>query len=180
MKWVADRTQHYLNVERIEVGLEPPSMADNLEKQYLYMQLAAAGEISRTKAFKAIGITDPVAEAKARIDEDLEIEKVKQDKQEEFQRETAAGGGGGDPGQGAGGAPVTPLDRMSQAQQVAQQWLAIQDDGERSKEMQQMESTNPELYALAKQEMEKARNQGSSDGRKSVSQGAQPPSGGAA
>jgi hypothetical protein len=94
----------------------------------------------------------------------------------------ASGDSSSDPSQGGGGggSAVTPTDLMSQGQQIAQQWASM-DEGDRRKAMQSLESTNPALYATAKESLETARDQGASQGRKQVTGGdQQPPSGGAA
>jgi hypothetical protein len=196
-KWATRRILDYLNREQMRVELQLPSLADNIEKQYLYMQLVASGEISRAKAFKAIGIKDPVDEANERMDEDLKIEENRARKSEEFQRKMQAGsltgGGGGDSGGPApasggsspggttsGATPVTPLDIMSQAQEKAQELLQIQNVGDRRKELDKLRSTNPTLYAATKECMEQIRSQGESQGRAQApqlaQQGAQPAS----
>jgi hypothetical protein len=190
-KWAVRRILDYLNREQMKVELQLPSLADNIEKQYLYMQLVASGEISRGKAFKAIGIKDPVDEANERMDEDLKIEENRARKSEEFQRKMQAGslgaqsggpaggqpaGGGSAPGASqSGAAPVTPLDVMSQAQEKAQELLQIQSVGDRRKEMDKLRATNPTLYAAVKEAMEQLRRQGESAGRQQASQPQQPP-----
>jgi hypothetical protein len=75
---------------------------------------------------------------------------------------------GGQDVQSTGG--PSPSDINSRAQELAQYWLAIQSDGERSRAMQASKQNNPTLYALAKQMLEEARNQGASQGRASVNQ----------
>lgn len=187
-KWTARRILDYLNREQLKLELQLPSLADNIEKQYLYMQLVASGEISRGKAFKAIGIKDPVDEANERMDEDLKIEENRARKSEEFQRKMqagslGAGGGqaGGQPGGSApgssqgGGAPVTPLDVMSQAQEKAQELLQIQNVGDRRKELDKLRATDPTLYAATKEAMEQIRRKGESAGRQQATQPQQPP-----
>ena len=84
-------------------------------------------------------------------------------------------GDGSPAGQQAQGAGLTPLDIESQAQELAQHWLEIPSDGQRSQAMQATRSGNPQLYALAKQKMEEMRRQGESAGRQQVNQGGPPP-----
>lgn len=180
LRWVTKRTMDYLGMEQIGVSLQLPSMADDLEQRHIYLQLAAGGEISRSKAYKPFNVKDPVQEAIERMQEDIEIQREQQKIQEDFQREMSAGSadqimegqaqGGGAPGQGGGG-NTTPLDIMSQAEDLAKQWLEVQDNGQRSKLMKQTQSSNPTLHAMAKQKMEEYRAQGASQGRASVSQG---------
>lgn len=183
VKWTGKRVLDYLNREQIEMELQLPSLADNVEKQYLYMQLVASGEISRGRAFRAIGIKDPVEEAKARMDEDLEIEKSRARKSQTFQREMSAGqlqpeaqpnqGGSSVPGAENSGPAVTPLDTMSKAQEKAQELLQIPNVGDRRKELDKLKHTDPTLYAATKECMEQMRSQAGSAGRQQVGQMAQ-------
>ncbi len=94
------------------------------------------------------------------------------------------GGGGAPPSGGPGGQYAVdpgadPLQITQRAQEIAAQWIqmhASQPNSHR-KEMQMCEATNPTLYASAKQEMEKMRSQGASQGRASVAQNLAPPGG---
>ena len=187
VKWIVRRLLSHQNREQIGVSLQLPSMADDLEERNVYLQLAAGGEITRSKAYRAFGVDDPVQEAKSRMQEDIEIQKAQQKIQAEFQREqqlgsvnqiiesqnqqqTGAGSATPAPGQQA---PSTPLDIMSQGEDTAKQWLAIQSDGDRSKAMKQVEASNRNLYYAAKGKMEEFRRQGASQGRSQVGQQAQ-------
>lgn len=178
LRWVSRRVLDYLGREQIGVSLQLPSMADDLEERHIYLQLAAGGEISRSKAYKAFNIKDPVQEAIERMQEDIEIQREQQKIQQDFQREQSQGSAdqilegqqqGGAPGQGGGG-NVTPLDIMSQAEDLAKEWLGVEDQGQRTKLMQQTQASNPSLHAMAKQKMEEYRAEGEAQGRASVSQ----------
>lgn len=193
-KWIAGNVQEYLKQEVFEVELLRPSMADDLEQKHVYLQMVAAGDISRETGYKAFNINDPVGEKERRLKEDAAIEKMTQRQGQELEREMTLGSGdqiveaiaqsqqpppqagGGAPPGGGGGTPmpqqgggnVTPLDLQEQAQQEAQQLLQMP-EGDRRKRMQQIEATNPTLYALVKEFMEKTRAQAASEGRRSVS-----------
>lgn len=192
--WVADHLQDYLHRPRIKTVLQVPSMADDVEIRHIRMQLASAGEISRAKAFRFLGVKDPVAEAAERMEEDLSIEEVRAEKQQDFQRKMESGSmgdfialqqqqameAGGMPPPGPGGAPVgvygpesqqtiTPLDLQAQAQEIAGQLLTMP-PGERRKQLDAMRYTKPELHAMVKQKMDEIRNQGASEGRAMVQQ----------
>lgn len=197
LKWACNNVQDYLERERVNAKLAPPSIADNIESMAIKMQLVAGGEISRKTAYSLFGINNPIEEADKRAREDIEIQKAQMKRQQEFERQQTIGsasqvvdamlqsqgpppgmapGGPGMPPGGGGGAPmggggVTPLDVQEQAAQEAQQLLQIQDDGERSKALRQIKATNPTLHAVVKEKMEEIRAQGASQGRKSVGQG---------
>lgn len=196
VRWFARNVLGYLEKEQMGIKLMLPSMADDLEKRHVWMQLASGGEISRATAYRAFNIDNPLEEAKRRAQEDIAIQELKEKENQDFERKMTLGSGdqvveamlqaqGGDGGQGAppppqggggGGGPMppesgmTPLDIEQQAEQTAMKFLQIQDVGERQKAMAQVRATNPTLYAVVKQKMEEMRAQGASEGRKSVGQ----------
>jgi len=183
-QWVSSKISRYLGEEFISVSLSKPSLADNIDRQNIIMQLSSAGEISRKKAYAFLGIDDPVEEKRDRLEEDMEIQKIQQLKGEELQREMEAGsidqqldaqaaaeqeaqaGGsmpGGMPATAAGGGGTSPLDVQDQARQFAEQYLAM-DEGSRRKELIALKSSNPTLHAAVKQFMEEMRSQAGSQG----------------
>lgn len=203
VKWVTRRILDYTNANQQGVRLLRPSTADDLERRNIYMQLVAGGEVPRRVGYDLIGINDPVDAAAQRAREDIDIAKVQQQLQGEFQREQTQGsladqvaqeaagapqdGGGGasDPGAGggaAGGTPtgvgLTPLDMDNQAQQLAQDMLKIPSDGDRAKQLRQLEGGNPQLYAVVMDKMKKMRSQAASQGKAQLGQQLQQPQGG--
>lgn len=198
-KWVVKNICDYLEREQMDVILQMPTVADDMESKQIGLQLAAGGEISRETAYRPFNINNPIQESIRRAKEDLEIQEAKQKEQEKFERKMTLGsasqvvdamvqaqggsappGGGAPPMQGGGAAPmpaapnggqaVTPLDIEQQAEEMAQQLLQIPDNGERRKQMMQIKASNPTLYAVVQRKMEDARQQGASEGRKAVSQ----------
>jgi len=179
VQWVVRRVRSYLNQPYVKVVMQKPQLADSLERKQILLQLMSANEISRETGFDQLGIDDPVAEAVKRMEEDQAIQRKQVKLQNDFQREMETGAGGGDQegsGSDVGGSNqggVTPMDVNQQAQDLAQYWLSIQSDGQRRQAMQSTRNANPQLYALAKEAMEQARQQGASQGRAQVAQGAQ-------
>lgn len=186
LKWVAAGVQDVRREHRFSLQLEKSAMADDLEERGAYMQLVASGEISRARAYRTFNIQDPLEEKRKRLREDLEIEKDKAQLQKNFEQDMQSGnlgqgaasapqGNGAPPAAGYGnppqGANVTPLDVVAEADQIAQQMLQIPDNGTRSKELQKLKATRPDLHAMVKQKMEEYRAQGASEGRKMVGQG---------
>lgn len=197
-RWFVKNLLDYMEREQMGVKLQLPSVADNLDNKSVWLQLAAGDEVSRAKAWQAFNIDNPLDEARRRAQEDIEIQKVKQQEQEKFEREMTIGSvnqvvdamvqgqqqgggggapaGGGAPPAGGGGVPappqggVTPLDIEQQAQEQAQQLLQME-IGARRKLMNQIKATNPVLYAVVQRKMEDMRQEGASQGRKQVSQG---------
>ena len=193
VRWATKSILGYLEKEQVGIKLMLPSVADDIEKRHVWLQLAAGGAVSRATAYRASNTDDPIQEQMRRAREDIEIQKAKAKADEEFQREMtlgsanqvveamvqaqsappppAAGGGGGMAAPaGGGGGGTTPLDIEQQGEQKAQELLQIQDDGERKKLMMQIKNTNPTLYAVVQRHMEDIRQQGASQGRKMVGQ----------
>lgn len=184
VKWVTKRILDYIGQPQMGIGLELPQMADNLEKQNVYMQLAAGAEIPRSIAYAPFGIKDPVEAAKQRAQEDIEIKKEQAKLEQDFQRSQQLGsmdsimaaqqGGGA----GSGSSPAgdeseagaqTPTDVQNKANETATKWLQMP-IGDRKKDMDNMRASNPTLYAAAKQKMEEQRSQAESQGRQQLSQ----------
>jgi hypothetical protein len=163
--WVSRLVCRHLRKDYVPVTLRRPTIADNIERRQILMQLMQMQEISRKTGLESLGITDPVDEGIRRADEDTQLERARMRKQEELQREMEAGiyteDGSGD----TSGPGVTPQDLEQQAVALAEQWLAVPSDGQRSQMMQQVRMQDEQLYALAKQRMEEIRNAGASQGR---------------
>jgi len=181
-QWVVRRIRSYMNQPYVKVVIQKPQMADSLERKQILLQLMSANEISRETGFDQLGIDDPIAESVKRMEEDLAIQRKQVKLQSDFQREMETGvsstgadasGGSAVGGQGGGQGGVTPTDIAQQATDMAQYWLSIQSDGQRRQAMQSTRNANPQLYAVAKEQMEQARQQGASEGRAAVAQGAQ-------
>lgn len=189
-QWVSNKALSFTEQPLMEISLQKPSMADDLEARSVYLQLAAGGEISRAKAYSPWGIKDPNAEMRERMEEDIQAEKDKAKMQQDYEKEMQGsmhdqvamqheqaqaeaaqqaqmqGGAPPSPGQAAMPNPGhSPLDVMHEAENMAMEALGIEQDGERRKYLQQIAATNPTLHAAVKQKMEEIRAQGASMGR---------------
>jgi hypothetical protein len=182
-QWVVRKVRNYLNLPRLRVELQRPSVAESLERKQFVFQLAAMGEISRETAYGMLGIDNVPGENKKRLEEDAEIERQRMRTQQELQKEMETGtlmapqdpqGGeeGSLPGAPGPQGNTTPMDVSSDAEDLAMYWLQLP-DGERRSAMQAVASTKPEMHAMAKEIMEKMRRQGESQGRQMVNQQAQ-------
>lgn len=196
VKWVTKEIREYLNETPLTAELLRPTVADDLEKKHVLLQLAAAGDVSRATAYRAFNINDPIAEIERRDREDIAIQRTKEKLNQEFEREMQVGsadqivqammeqqqaaeapppggGGGAPPPPGApppmpSGGSQTPLDIAEQADQQAQQLLQMP-EADRRKQLATLAATNETLYAMVKKKMEDMRRQGASEGRKQVS-----------
>jgi len=181
--WVTNSVRSYLGYAKMRTRLQRPSVADSIERKQFVYQLAAMGEISRETAYESLGVDDTVAEFRKRLQEDMGRQREQVKAQQELQKEIESGaimaqapaGGAGQPMGGSmpgaspsGGPQVTPLDVQGDAQQLAEYWLSIPTDGERTKAMQAVSTTKPELHAMAKELMDRIRRSGESQGRQQV------------
>lgn len=159
VKWCANKVKDYLNEPRIDIKLQMPKYADNIELTQLKLQLGAQGEIPRRYYLEQIGVSDPVNAVIERRQEDMEIELATQRKQEEIERKAQATQLLEQQLAGDGENSFAPSinDMEQKAQELAQQWLSIPSTGERTKAMQAVKVQNYELYASAKQVMEDLR-----------------------
>jgi len=180
-KWMVEKVSQFMFGEAFDCCLTPSDVANDLERRSIMFNLYSAGKVSADEAFKGLGIEDPSKSQVRRAEEDLQIQEDIAVKTEEAKRraqsgsldavlDASEGGGAGAPG---GGQVVTPTDLRGKAEQLAQEWLGIPSDGQRSQAMQQARATDPTLYAVAKDVMEKMRAQGGSEGRQQVAQQAQ-------
>jgi hypothetical protein len=164
----------YMFGEAFDGTLASPQDVDNIDRRNVFMSLYSAGEIPKRLVLD--GLT-------AETGQDLKLERAKEDYQiqqelaileaEEKRKaqlgsidailESSQGGG-------AAAQAMTPTDLRAKAEQLAQQWLAIPSDGQRSQAMQQVKATDSDLYAVAYDIMEDIREQGSSQGRQQVAQ----------
>lgn len=173
-KWVVKKVQDYSRSAQLEVRLQEPQMADNLENTNLITQLVMGGVLPYDVIFKKFGLNNAVDELVKRKKQDLEVEQKSQEAQDDMQRAQQAqellqqnledsegqGGDGGAVG-GSGGMPVT--DKYQQAAQIAQQWLSMP-VGQRRVAMTDTKQQDMQLYALAKNIMDEQRSQLQSQG----------------
>jgi hypothetical protein len=177
-KWASRKCRAYLQLPKMAVTLQRPSLADSLERKQILLQLSSAGEVSRELAYEPFGVDDAVKEVEKRMKEDQAIQRARVKLDQEWQREQSSGAAPSDDSGAAsgsspsasGGGGENPADISAKAQQLAQYWGSIPSDGERSKAMQAVKAQNPQLYALAKQMLEDGRNQGASQGRQQMNQ----------
>jgi hypothetical protein len=160
-------------------------MADSIERRQLIFQLGAMGEISRSTAWKNLGITDVADEIKQRFEEDAEAQRQQLEIQTRMQQQAESGSLLPEQTQPSGGAAgsspppsgpqgVTPGMQSDQANELAQYWLSLS-VGERSKAMAATRSSDENMYALAKLRMESMRSQGASQGKQQMQQQLQQP-----
>lgn len=148
LQWITNHVCDFMRWQREEVSLTPCTIADDIEKRQVLLQLAAGQQISLISALKAYGL-DFQEEQKRRVEE----QKIMADVQKDFQTEMQAQSTMGEAVPQGGG---SIFDTQAQAQQIAQTWLSIPYE-QRRIEMNKLQQANRTLYALAKDFMDKMR-----------------------
>ena len=170
--------------------LQPVTLADDIELRQIWLQLASANMISRRTAFAPWGI-DAYEEQRKIFDEQRKFQEEQQKFQEDMQNRQSLSDlfqqgmmGGGQPGQpgmppgqgggmGGGVSPgqasqsMSPMDMVSQAQDIAQQ-LVTQPQNVVRKQLNDLKQSNEALYSLVKSKMQEVRQEASSQGRQQI------------
>lgn len=161
-KWVVKKIQEYTDEQPIDIQLQLPKLADNIELTNVKLQLGMQGDLPRDSYLKALGISNGVDAVIKRREEDMEIELQTQKKQEELERRAQAEAlleAENSSNEDLANSQSAPgvQDMEARAQAKAQEWLSIPSTGERTKAMQATKAESFELYSLAKQIMDEMR-----------------------
>lgn len=172
--WVVRSLQEHATMETVEVALRSPSVADNIERQPIYLQLAAGGEFPRRLALRDIGVDDPEEAFRERVREDIAIDKIRNEESQIYERERQLGSmhdqvamqqqgaAGGMPASAT--AALSPLDIMSQAEEEAKRIVQLP-GAQRRQEYQAIDSSNPNLGAMVRKKVDEYEAQAESQGR---------------
>ena len=152
LQWIVDHICDFMRWEREEVELTQVTIADDIEKRQVLLQLASAQQISLITGLKAYGL-DFKEEQRKIADQQKILMDIQKDIQEEMQTEQMLSEGEGQ--------PAMP-DLETQSVQLAQRWLSIPEEL-RTREMRNMEAMNRTLYAMAKDKMDKIRSTARTD-----------------
>jgi hypothetical protein len=190
INWTFKRVSSIKNWEDLKGRLQPVTMADDIEKKQIQLQLAAGQQISKQTALAPFGIN-----FRDEIKRVLEEEQYSQEQMARFQEEMAqkqelqsafaqgaqnmaqpgapmAGGAPMQPGAPMGGAPmgapsaggsITPEDMTMQAEQIAQQMLAMPFELRKS-ELLKIKKSNETMHALVISKMNAIRQMAKSQG----------------
>jgi hypothetical protein len=152
VQWVAARVAEYFDKEKIEIEYERVSIADDIERRQIMMQLASSQKISDMSFLERYGLDYKQEQLKL-----LQQQQIMQDVQAKGQElaEEQAQANTGEQGQGAGNAVY---DVVQRAQSMAEQMLAM-DETSRRQELRNVAMNDETLHALVKQKMEAIRNQ---------------------
>lgn len=177
LQWASSRISKYLMETDIPVRLESPTIANDLDKQGILLQLGLSGEIPREMYMRGLKILDPVQARKDRDAEDLEVEKNRMEIEQAASAELEGQQMLLDLGMqanesmpdGQGHEGTNPFNIEDKAQMMAEEWLQLP-VGDRQKAMQQAAHTDRTTYALAKQIKEEIERNAESQGRQQLQQ----------
>ena len=189
INWFFEQVTNVLNWEDIGGRLQPTTLAEDVEKKQIQLQLASAQQVSKQTAYAPFGI-----DYRQEIRRMFEEEKFFQEESSRFQKEQArtqemertfeaaeqmAAAPGGMPPGAAGpmapapaagptpaagsGSGTTPEDMLSQAEQVAMQMLGMPYEARKS-ELLKLKKSDQTLHALVIQKMEEIRRQAKQQG----------------
>lgn len=198
INWLLGTLRTVFNWERVSGKLKPVTLADDLERRQILLQLAAGRQISMSSAFEPWGLN-----LHDEIKKIYEEQKMLSEEEAEFGREQAneqalsselaaamgdtpqvSGQQGGSMFPGPqGAAPVsgggTVMDMQAKAEEIAQRLVSMP-EAPRKRELTLMRQSDTTLHALVKSMMEKLRNSARSQGGEILlQQGGTPPMGAA-
>jgi hypothetical protein len=195
LTWIVRQVAAVKNWEPATAKLTPSTLADDIEKKQVLLQLAAGNQVSRQTAFAPWGI-DTRTERERIYEEqsrDAEAEKEFQRREQERaaleEQIAAVTGPGAAPGapQGAmpgaaptpGGAPSgmsTPQDMLMQADQMAGQLLQMPEP-DRKRQLHDLKKSDEALHALVMSKIQQQRYDAQQQGGQMLlqQQGAMPP-----
>lgn len=211
INWVLETLAVNFHWEPAKGKLQPVTMADDLDRRNVLLQLMAGNLVSKELAFRTLG-ADVREEMERMLNEQRTEQSLAQKFQEEMQQKqemeaiikqpayavavgpamqsaqaamaqaqgappgAAAGAAGAAPAgamppmpMGAGGGPVTPDQKMVEAEQMAQQ-LVIMPELQRKQMLAQIRKSDETLHALVTAKLEQLRRSAASQGKAMVLQ----------
>ena len=160
ISWMLKKVSRHFMWGDIDGRLRSVTLADDIERKAMNIQLAAGQDVSKTTAYMPLGI-DWSEEQRRIVEEQRMLQDLQREAMEEQESAQLQGGGapsqpgqttppGGDPG-------ATPGDVYEQAKQTAQQLLFQTPENLRRGELIKIKQSNPTLHALVLQQMDQLR-----------------------
>lgn len=174
LNWLMEILATVFNWDQAEARLTPVTIADDIEKKSIMLQLLAGNQISKETALSPLGI-DSDDELKRIIDERKELMEAEDEFNKELeqkqllQQQFSSGGmsaaltGGVQSPQGMSGTSITPEDMQMQAEQEAIRLLGMPYEQRRS-EMSRLKKSNETLHSLVKGKMQNIRQDAQREG----------------
>lgn len=147
--WALSRISRHMHWDNISGALQSTTLADDIERKTLMLQAAAAGDISKGTAYRAVADLDFMDEQKKIVTEQSQIQNIQQRAMAAQQAQQLNGGPQAEDGDAAGvpGGSVgaTPGDVRAQAEAYAQQLLSMPDSQRRGM-LIKIKQSNPTLH----------------------------------
>jgi len=160
LQFIADKVSRHFGWPPIRAKLQRITLADDIERRQILMQIAASQQGSQSSFFNAYGL-DWRSEIEKMLREQIELPEIQKRVAEEYKMQQQLEDQG---------ASTTPDQLTQHAQMLAQQALA-NPLGSRQL-LQQLQQSDELMYAMVKMYMERMRSQASSAaGREALQQG---------
>lgn len=181
LQWMTDQISRYFMWDPAKVRLTSITLADDMEKKGIMLQMAAGQQISNQTALRTLGY-DYLKEQERVVKEQQDVQKIQQKAMAQAQAEQSNGamggsgeGGADDQGMNGPGGQVgaTPGDIMQQAQEIAQQLIKENNPTHTRQMLASLKQTNPNLYAQVKAQLQEQRQQLASQGQQVMIQSMQ-------
>jgi len=165
--WCLDRISRHMHWDPITGVLQSTTLADDIERKSLILQAAAAGDISKGTAYRAVADIDFMDEQKKIVTEQSQVQNIQQLAMAAQQAQQLNGGPQPEEGDAAGvpGGSVgaTPGDVRAQAEVYAQQLLSMPESQRRGL-LIKIKQSNPTLHDQVMGIMTDIRSQARSQG----------------
>jgi len=174
LRWAGSRINRYFGWGEVGASLRSVKLADDIELKAMSLQAAAGMDISKTTAFRPLGL-EFMDEQRKVLEEQREIMEMQQEaleEQEAAQYDMPGGGGGAGPGGQPG---ATPGDVHAHARELAQNLLFNVPETLRRGEIIKIKHSNPTLHALVLQELDVQRRELARQGQAMMMQNMQQP-----
>jgi hypothetical protein len=158
LDWLTDVLSSFLNKERVDARLLPPSMYDDIARKQLLLQLAFNQKISDETAFAPWNIN---------ISQENELMAAEQKAREEAfappEEAQSLGAPVGSPQAAQMQQPQTLTDLEAVSKQIAQQLIAAP-ESLRTSQLISLKKTNKSLHAMVRMELDAIRQQSNLEG----------------
>jgi len=161
---IADVIRALLNLDKCKVELTPVTLSDDLERKSIIAQLASANIIANSELLRLYGFSYE-DQVKKKLEEQRITQELIEDEQRKQMLEKQDIPITPDQMQ----APISPMDVVAQALQIAQQLLPL-GPAERRQQLQQIKAQDETLYAMVKAKLEELTRVAESQGKNLIIQ----------
>lgn len=146
LSWIIKKISAFLQVDIPDIEWDDIRLSDDIQRRTVLLQLAASQQISLATALESYGI-DMKEELKKLLSQSTMQQEVVDEAAEEEEIKTQLTDDGGGNGGGGGEGDFDPNAVMAQAQQIAQEWVSLE-ELPRHEQMKQLREQNPLLHSV--------------------------------